>query len=72
MKNIKKKTVDFKIDDKEYINLKDVNRDEKIDIQIPKDISLYSYQKEAINNWKLNNYCGILIWQQEQVKHILL
>lgn len=55
----KKKTVDFKIDDKEYINLKDVNRDEKIDIQIPKDISLYSYQKEAINNWKLNNYCGI-------------
>ena len=50
----KKKNVNFKIDDQEFKDLKT-----KIDIKIPNDISLYSYQKEAINNWKLKNYCGI-------------
>ena len=50
----KKKNVNFKIDDQEFKDLKT-----KIDIKIPNDISLYSYQKEAINNWKLENYCGI-------------
>lgn len=64
----KKENVDWSIDEKEFANkIKDSIQLEKIkklksvtnSPEIPAGVSLHDYQKNAISNWKNNNYCGI-------------
>ena len=64
----KKENVDWDIDEKEFANkIKDSIQSEKIkklksvtnSPEIPAGVSLHDYQKNAISNWKNNNYCGI-------------
>lgn len=64
----KKENVDWNIDEKEFADkIKESIQSEKINKlksvtnspEIPTGVSLYDYQKNAISNWKSNNYCGI-------------
>ena len=64
----KKENVDWDIDQKEFAQkIKETIKSEKIDKlkavtnspEIPAGVSLHDYQKEAIQEWKNNNYCGI-------------
>lgn len=64
----KKNFVDWNIDNKEFENknqdieeLTTIRKLKKItnSPEIPAQKSLYEYQKNAIKNWKENNYCGI-------------
>lgn len=64
----KKENVDWNIDEEEFANkIKDSIQSEKIkklksvtnSPEIPAGVSLHDYQKNAISNWKNNNYCGI-------------
>ncbi|MCI8487020.1 MAG: DEAD/DEAH box helicase family protein [Clostridia bacterium] len=64
----KKENVDWNIDEKEFANkIKESIQSEKIkklksvtnSPEIPAGVSLHDYQKNAISNWKNNNYCGI-------------
>lgn len=64
----KKENVDWDIDQKEFAKkIKETIKSEKIDKlkavtnspEIPAGVSLHDYQKEAIQEWKNNNYCGI-------------
>ena len=64
----KKENVDWDIDQKEFAQkIKQTIQSEKIEKlksvtnspQIPTGVKLYDYQKEAIQEWKNNNYCGI-------------
>lgn len=64
----KKENVDWDIDQKEFAQkIKENIQSEKIDKlkavtnspEIPAGVSLHDYQKEAIEEWQKNNYCGI-------------
>lgn len=64
----KKENVDWDIDQKEFAQkIKETIQSEKIDKlkavtnspEIPAGVTLHDYQKEAIQEWKNNNYCGI-------------
>lgn len=64
----KKENVDWDIDQKEFAQkIKQTIQSKKIEKlksvtnspQIPTGVKLYDYQKEAIQEWKNNNYCGI-------------
>ena len=64
----KKENVDWDIDQKEFAHkIKETIQSENIDKlkavtnspEIPAGVSLHDYQKEAIEEWKNNNYCGI-------------
>ena len=64
----KKEYVDWNIDEKEFVNrAKNSVQSEKIDKlksvtnspEIPIGVTLHDYQKDAIINWKNNNYRGI-------------
>lgn len=64
----KKENVDWDIDQKEFSHkMKETIQSEKIDKlksvtnapEIPAGVSLHDYQKDAIQEWKNNNYCGI-------------
>ena len=56
-----RKKVEYKIDRSNMIgDVKLPIASPKLNIPIiPYDVDLYDYQKEAIENWKKNNFCGI-------------
>lgn len=75
----KKENVDWNIDEKEFANkIKDSIQSEKIkklksvtnSPEIPVGVSLHDYQKNAISNWKNNNYCGIFDMATGTEKHL--
>lgn len=60
----KKDKVDWEIDKKEFLKNMANNSIERLkkitnSPEIPPGITLHNYQKEAIKNWKEQNYCGI-------------
>lgn len=61
----RKETVDWEIDKKEFVESLTTNSEiEKLKTvtnapEIPAGVSLHDYQKNAIENWKNNNYKGI-------------
>ena len=51
----------YKVEKTEPLCAEIQNEDDSQDVffKIPDDVDLYDYQREAIESWKNNNYCGI-------------
>lgn len=60
IKKYKKHAPDYHIDEKEYGERKRPPEAKKaIGARIPESVELHDYQKEAIEAWEMNNFCGI-------------